>query len=172
MQKIDPCAYCLPFELHNRVHNLTFDSDILIVVLELPKFQLKREQISNPLDSWLYFLCNAENLDENSLPETICKPEICRALEELLMLSQDDLEREKYAARLRVLMDERSRLVSAHDEGLEQGLRTGQLIGIIGICEKFLDIEPSSAEKLKGLSMTELENYARELEKKVMSGKL
>ena len=41
------------------------------------------------------------------------------------MLNQDDLERMRYQARQKALMDERSRLHSAHLDGLEEGLKKG-----------------------------------------------
>lgn len=121
----DVCDYRLQFELCNREHNIVFSSDIMIVVLELPKFKLAPENLNDPLDRWLYFLRNAENLDSECLPPTLNQPDIQKALEELAMLSQDDLERERYKARLRVQRDEHSRLVSAREDGWEEGLEQG-----------------------------------------------
>ncbi len=101
--------YFLTFELRNREHDLVFDSDIMIVILELSKFKLEPDKIVSSLDAWLYFLSKAEELDSDNLPQTVNTPEIRKALEELSMLSHDDLERERYKARIRVLRDERSR---------------------------------------------------------------
>ena len=56
-------------------------------------------------------------------------------MEELIVLSQNDLERERYRARVKVQRDELSRLHSAREEGLEQGREQGreqgQLIGAV-----------------------------------------
>lgn len=118
--------YKLAFELVNRQHSLIFDSDILVILIELPKFHLAAEQVKSPFDAWLYFLGNAVHLESNALPASLDKPEIRKALEELDMLSQDDLERERYKARLKVQRDEKSRLESALSEGLERGLERGR----------------------------------------------
>ena len=87
--------YCLPFELCNRKNDLLFSSDILLVVLELPKFNLAAEKISNQLEAWLYFFRHAHHLDSEDLPKPLSNTKIQEAIEELIMLSQDDLEREK-----------------------------------------------------------------------------
>ena len=65
-------------------------------------------------------------------------------MEELIVLSQNDLERERYRARVKVQRDELSRLHSAREDGLEQGLKQGleqgreegQLIGAIHLAQK------------------------------------
>lgn len=118
------------YDLRNRQGNCVFSSDIMVITLELPKFVLEPPDLSTPLDSWLYFLRNAGRLDSRKLPPSLNRPEIVKALEDLEMLSQDDLERERYLARMRVLMDENSRLHSAREEGLEQGLEQGLQQGL------------------------------------------
>src|ERR1700727_1599904 len=44
----------------------------------------------------LYFLRYAEKMDTEALPPALQRPEVLRALEELKMLTQTDLERERY----------------------------------------------------------------------------
>lgn len=156
--------YCIPFELCNRQHNVMFSSDMLVVVLELPKFKVKPEKIRSPLDAWLYFLCNAEGLDSENLPSSLRdKPEIRKALEELEVLSQNDLERERYKARFRVLTDEKSRLISAHDEG-----RSVELIGKIHFCQDFLGLIQTPPDQLREFSLEELQKQAENLQDAVM----
>ena len=70
-------------------------------------------------------------------------PEIRQAMEELNVISQNDLERERYLARVEVERDQLSRLDSAREEGLVEGLKKGreegrqegQLIGTIHLCQ-------------------------------------
>ncbi len=108
--------YCLPFELCNRKNDLLFSSDILLVVLELPKFNLAAEKISNQLEAWLYFFRHAHHLDSEDLPKPLSNTKIQEAIEELIMLSQDDLEREKYRARVRVQRDELTRYLNYQED--------------------------------------------------------
>lgn len=67
--------YRLPFALCNQEHNLTFSSDMLVIVVELPKFSANLETIKSPLDAWLYFLCKTDELDSKHLPNSIDSPE-------------------------------------------------------------------------------------------------
>ncbi len=118
--------YRLCFELRERTQDLVFSSDIAIITLELPKFTLYVEEVSTALDQWLYLLRNGELLDTQDVPPTLNTPQIRFALEELAMLSQDDMERERYLARLRVQRDERARLAYARNEGIEEGIEKGR----------------------------------------------
>ena len=131
--------YCLVFELLNKEHGIVFSSDIKVITLELSKFKLEPNDISSPLDAWLYFLCKGEELDSEHLPPALNRPEICNALEELNMLSHDDLERERYKARVRVQRDEQSRLHSWREEGLEEGRAEGLQKGLAEGLEKGLE---------------------------------
>ena len=46
------------------------------------------------------------------------------------MLTQDDLERERYSARMKAIRDQRTNLYAAREEGLEQGLEIGHEQGL------------------------------------------
>jgi predicted transposase/invertase (TIGR01784 family) len=70
-------------------------------LIELPKFGKRLEQLSDPLDYWLYFFENGASLDAEALPERLDRPEQRAALGVLNMLIRSDSEREKYEARLR-----------------------------------------------------------------------
>lgn len=159
--------YRLPFELSNREHNVTFSSDMLVILVELPKFKVEPENTISPLDAWLFFLCKTDELNSENLPNSINKLKIRKALEELLMLSQDDLERERYLARCRVLRDESSRLKSAHADGREEG-REEELIGIIHFCQNFLKIAKSPIEQLNNCSANELRERAKMLQDEIL----
>jgi predicted transposase/invertase (TIGR01784 family) len=125
----------------------------MVITVELPKFVLEPPDLSTPLESWLYFLRNADRLDPRKLQAPLNRPQIQLALEDLEMLSQDDLERERYLARMRVLMDEESRLHSAREEGLEQGLEQG-LIRILQ--KRFGSVDSLFVEKIRTLDFQRL----------------
>ena len=118
--------YCLPFQVVNRTHGLVFAPDLLLVMLELPKFQRLAAALQDPLDVWLYFFRYAEELDSEQLPSALDMAEIHQAMEELKVLSQNDLERERYLARVKLQRDELSRLYSAREEGREEGWGKGR----------------------------------------------
>src|SRR5712671_5084643 len=99
--------------------------DLVVYSLELPKFRRTEQELAGALDAWLFFLRHGARLESTSLPAALQRPAIQRAMEELIVLSQNDLERERYLARVKVQRDELSRLHSAREEGLEQGLERG-----------------------------------------------
>ena len=148
--------YHLRFELLNATHGLSFSHDLLVVLLELPKFQQTASQLAQPLDAWLYFLRHAEELDTEDLPPALRTAEILRAMEELTVISQNDLERERYLARVKVERDELSRLHSAREEG--------KLIGTIQLCQRLLKRPLTPHQDLLALSLAELQQLAQRLE--------
>lgn len=98
-------GYLTRFQLLDKSgrHCLTGDQEIVIV--ELPKFRKPLERLRKSLDFWLYLLKNGDQLDADSPPEPLNRPDQRRALEVLKMLSQSELEREQYESRVRAQMD-------------------------------------------------------------------
>ena len=82
-----------------------------------------------PLDTWLYFLRYAENLDPEALPEHMNTAEIRQAMEALEVISHVDLRKEMYEDRIKAVMDERSRLADSHSSGISIGREEGISIG-------------------------------------------
>ena len=98
-------AYHLSFRLWEAVHQVAFTDDLAIHMLELPKFTRLADELTTELDEWLYFLRYAEKLDTEALPPALRVEEIQQAMEVLAMLTQSDLERERYEARLKLERD-------------------------------------------------------------------
>jgi predicted transposase/invertase (TIGR01784 family) len=122
-------AYHLSFRLWEAVHQVAFTDDLAIHMLELPKFTRSADELKNELDDWLYFLRYAEELDTQALPPALRIPEIQQAMEVLTMLTQSDLERERYEARLKLERDRISfekRMQRLATEGREQGRAEGR----------------------------------------------
>jgi predicted transposase/invertase (TIGR01784 family) len=96
---------------HRRFRLLDADSSLLLTdqleihVLELPNFECELADLLEPLDFWLYFLKNGEELDADSLPEPLNREEVRRAMEVLKMVSQEALEREIYEGRMKAKRD-------------------------------------------------------------------
>jgi hypothetical protein len=80
------------------------------------------------------------------------------------MLTQSDLDRERYEARRKAQMDQNTLLRVARMEGFEEGLEKsreerlekGRLIGTIQICERVLRRPESPTEQLSALSPEDL----------------
>jgi predicted transposase/invertase (TIGR01784 family) len=160
-------AYHLVFELRERDHQLLFTDDLAVHILELPKFTRSAAELTTPLDVWLYFLRYGERLDTAALPAALAAvEEVRRAMGELQMIAQSDLERERYEARLKLQRDISTALAEARDEGLEQGLEQGRKEGQVGqihFCQALLRRAQTPAAQLLALPLAELERLAHDL---------
>ena len=152
----------LIFRLTDGEHKLTFADELVIHLVELPKFQLTADLLSTPLDLWCYFLRHAEAIDREQVPKSLDVPPLRQALEVLTVLTQNDIEREKYEARLKKQRDERSNLRGAEERGI--------LVGQIQAYEKMLRRAPSTFDQLKAMRMEKLKEMAADLEKQVLPG--
>jgi predicted transposase/invertase (TIGR01784 family) len=144
-------------------------------ILELPKFTNAAEELTNPLEAWLYFLRHAANLDSEQLPATLQAPEIQRAMGELTMLTQSELERERYEAREKHQRDERSRLRAAREaeeaalrEGLEQGRAEGEL-DLIHFCQQLLGKPLTPREELLALAAEQRASLVTALQQELLA---
>jgi hypothetical protein len=90
-----------------------------------------------------------------------------RALEELKMLGQTDLERERYEARRKAQLDYNTGMKIARQEGQAAGEKIG-IIRIIQLCERLLNRPETAPEQLAGLSIEDLARLADELQGQVM----
>ncbi|HEX5273328.1 MAG TPA: PD-(D/E)XK nuclease family transposase, partial [Gemmataceae bacterium] len=142
-------------------------------LIELPKFTKDVNLITDPFDAWLYFLRFAEVLDTDALPGALGLPPFRDAMEELRMVTQNDLERERYEARLKVHRDALSlvRELSASQEeakeALVKGKLIGQKIGVIHLCQRRLNRQLTPHDELTTLPPEELARLADQLEKEL-----
>ncbi len=83
------------------------------------------------------------------------------------MLSQTDLERERYEARLKAQLDYNTGVNVARMEGRQEG----ELIGRIRLCERLLPRPETPSEELASLSLEDLSRRAEELETQLMSAR-
>ncbi len=169
--------YHLEFGLYNREHGLCFTDHIELHLLELPKFQREVDLLQDPLDKWLYFFRHAEQMDPERLPDAFREPVFRRTIEELKMLTQEELERERYESRQKAIRDQISLLHEAQEEGLEKGRAEGRLegrlegrhegeyIGRIHLCERRLGRDLTPADQLMALPIEALHERAHQLEK-------
>jgi hypothetical protein len=137
----------------------------------LPKFTKSAGELTSGLDVWLYFLRHAAMMDTESLPAALQVPLVIRAFEELKMLTQTDLERERYESRRKAQLDDQTRIKVARLEGREEGREEGEKIGIVHLCEGLLNRPETPAAQLAALSIAELTRLAEELRQQVLKQK-
>ena len=150
--------------------------------------------MADDLDQWLYFLRHGDQLDPDALPHALDTPAIHYAMEELKMLTQNDLERERYEARLKAQRDAttlrnlaerelQKALKDGHAQGLAEGRtegRTegraegraegrlvGELIGRIQLTQQVLKRPVTPADDLWALGREQLSRIAADLEKEL-----
>jgi predicted transposase/invertase (TIGR01784 family) len=164
----DVSAYNLRFRLREDHLHFPFTEDLGLHILELPKFSKSAAELRTDLDIWLYFLRHAEKMDTDNLPAAVAQhPLVRRAVEELMMLTQTDLDRERYEARRKAQLDYNTGLKVARLEGLEEGLQEGLQKGLqkgqaaekihtIHLLERKLERPETPAEQLAERSLEEL----------------
>ena len=112
----------LDFQLRSSRHpHLVFSAQQAMHLIELPKFRKTPEALADPLDVWCYFLVHGAELDTDALPQALRIRAVPRAMEVLQMLTQNDLERERYEARLKAERDRFMFLKAAKEQGQAEG---------------------------------------------------
>jgi predicted transposase/invertase (TIGR01784 family) len=159
--------YHLRFRLSEVEDQIDYSDDLEIHLFELPKFNRREVEIKSGIDIWLYFLQNAEHMDLNALPAVLSTPLYRKALKELDMLSQTDLERERYEARRKGQLDYVSGLKAARMEGEAEGEARGEAKGLIRFCEQLLRRPVTPPEHLQALTLEQLTALAAELQEQV-----
>jgi hypothetical protein len=84
-------------------------------------------------------------------------------MEELKMLTQTDIERERYEARRKAQLDHNSDIKAARLEGEAEGLAKGK-ISEIRLCERLLRRSETPSEQLQRLSLEELTRLVDDLQ--------
>ena len=174
----DVADYHLCFRLLETTRRFAWTEDVELHILELPKFTKAAEELSPGLDIWLYFLRYAAKMNTEALPAALRQPLIVRAFEELKMLTQDQLERERYEARLKAQFDRNTLLRAGdrrHEEGLQEGLQQGreqgralgEKIGMIHAYEQLLNLPQTPDAELAALSLEELTSKAEKLQQQL-----
>jgi flagellar biosynthesis/type III secretory pathway protein FliH len=100
-----------------------------IHLLELSKFDVPVEALQTPLERWCYFFNHGASLDPHNLPATLDVPGIRKAMEVLVKLSREEIERHWAAERVRAendLANWRAEARAAREEGRQQGLEEGR----------------------------------------------
>ncbi|MTK16781.1 Rpn family recombination-promoting nuclease/putative transposase [Turicibacter sanguinis] len=169
------CINLLDFHLlnHSNFHSVYRLKDCrtneeLTDVMELHFIELKKmqdvqrvEDVKSKLEAWLYFI----NQPDSELVQELEKVEIeiKEAKAELVRLSGDRKERERYEKRRESRLNEISALAYAEEKGMVKGIEQGAKIEKIEIAKKLLDVLDDETISLKtGLSLEEVKEIRKE----------
>ena len=161
----------LRFRLLEERFHFPLSPDLEFHILELPKFTKSADELESDLDIWLYFLRHAEKMDTAALPAPLQCPLVLFAAEELKMLTQSELERERYESRRKKQMDDRALMIEMRDartEGRAEGLAAGEMIGQIHAYEQLLNRPVTPSKDLGALSLEDLSRLAEDLRKQLL----
>src|SRR5207302_6388831 len=142
------------------------------------KFTESEGELISRLDIWLYFLRHAQKMDTEAVPSRLQHPLVLQALEDLKVISQTELERERYEARRKWQLDYNSGLSAARREGREEGQAQGreegrvegrriEIIRSIQFCEGLLGRPQTPAADLTRSSVEELAHLSERLQQEV-----
>ena len=122
--------------------------------IEIPKLRKldNSEEISDMLEAWIAFIQSPASEVVEKLE--MSKKEIKEAKDELLKLSGDDKERERYERRKESLLEQNSLLANAEKKGIEKGRKEG----IIEIAKNLIlnGLDNDLIIKSTGLSLKEI----------------
>jgi predicted transposase/invertase (TIGR01784 family) len=173
-------AYHHRFRAYDNENQVLLCKDLEIHVLELSKFDVPVEAVKTPLERWCSFLKHGASLDVATLPATLDVPVIRQALEVLMKLSQEELERQRARDRLWVQRDAADLIATAkaaqqeaeaaqqeakaaqqeakaaRQEGIEIGIDKGVLIGSIQTLQRLLKQPQTPRAELSQLSEEQL----------------
>ena len=160
-----PAEYDLSFRLLEERNYFPLTDNLEFHLLELPKFEKTADELVSGLDVWLYFLRHAATMDTDALPPALRQHALAsRAVEELKMVTQSEIERERYEARRKAQLDQNTVVNVARREGERTGQAKGEKIGMIQLCERLLGLPQTPTEQLAGLTFDELTRLAGDLE--------
>jgi len=155
--------YHLCFRLLETTHQFPLTDDLEFHFLELPKFQKSSEELVEGLEVWLYFLRHAEKMDTAAIPATLRQPLILKALKELEMVTQDEIERIRYESSVESERAYHFNMRMSERKGREEG----EKLGAIRVLERLLGKPETPAEKFSGISLNELDRQIADLERQV-----
>lgn len=151
-----------PFRLTEQTHAFPLAEEIEFHIIQLPRFTKTAAELTSRLDFWLYFLRHAAKIDTEAIPAALQQPLLLRAVEELKVLTQNDIERERYEARRKGQLDHDTGLRAARLEG--EAKARNALVDTIQLFEQLLHRPESPAEQLANLTLEELGRLAKELQ--------
>jgi predicted transposase/invertase (TIGR01784 family) len=142
--------------------NFEYYREIELVFVELPKFNKNLEQVENLIQSWVYFLKNAPELDE--IPDKLASvPEIQTAFNIANRSSLSLKELEALEKREMFFEDQRGAVIKGIQEGRQEGRQEGLIQGqtaliLRQIARRTGEISPEIQTRIQQLSPEQLDD--------------
>ena len=178
------------FQFRTRDGGLNLTDGLQIHLLELPKYTVPsdNEVITDPVEAWLYFFREAEQMTTEDIKQRFNSPAFTEAAQVLDMIQRTPQERSQYEQRLKVQRDDRAKIQQARTEGRAEGRAEGKAEGMAegkaegkaegiaegkaegeaaGIIKALRGVLGLDATPLDGLSLEQLTEMARDLQRQV-----
>ena len=146
------------FRLRSQDGRLDLTDGLQIHLLELPKYAVPSDNrvISDPVEAWLYFFRQADEMTTEDIEQRFDSPAFTEAAQVLDMIQRTPQQRNQYELRLKAQGDDRARIQQAKLEGEATGIIKA-LRGVLGM----------KATPLDGLSLEQLTAIATDLQSQV-----
>lgn len=105
-----------------------FTGSLNFVTVELPKFRKSYDELETDLDKLLYLFQNLPSI--KAVPEKIQGQSFDKLFKVCKFASMDEMSQREYLSHLMALRDERARMATATDRGLELGRTVGRAQGL------------------------------------------
>ncbi len=114
------------FHIAEDIRHFIYTDKVEFHVIELPKLPEAIQENSSDILLWAKFFAAEKKEDFEMLAEM--NTGISSAYQRLQVISQDDMMRQEYEARMKAVRDQNQYVIEAEERGIEKGIETGQKI--------------------------------------------
>ena len=173
------------FEMLDRQSGRTLDNAIEVHTVELTKYNLVEETISeaSKLEQWAFLLLRAQDYDASTLQRLLPGIEFEAAIETIRVISEKTEDKQMYDQREKAQRDYEWALSGAREQGREEGreegerlglakgerlgIERGKLAGKIQMLQELLGESPATDTELQVCSLETLRSRLAELQKRL-----
>lgn len=147
------------FEMRDRESGRKLDNAIEVHTVELTKYNLSEETISqaSKLEQWAFLLLRAQDYDAATLKRLLPGIEFETAIDTIEIISEKTKDKQMYDQREKAQRDYEWAISGARQEGEQEGekkgLEKGNLTGKIQLLQELLGEKPIGASELQALSL-------------------
>ena len=157
------------FRLIDSEHHRELPGAIEVHTVELTKYNLEEVTIptASAIEQWAFFFLRADRYEAARLRELLPGSAFHRAIRAVETIAAKTEDRQMYDQREKAQRDYQWALDSAREEGREQGLETGELVGTIRLLQQLLGEEPWPTKKLQQRSLDQLATLQADLQQRL-----
>ena len=159
---------CHRFRLVDPEHGHELLGGIEVHTVELAKYNLDEATISAApaITQWAFFFLRADRYEASRLRELLPGEAFQRAITVLETIADKTEDRQMYDQREKALRDHQWMLDGAREQGREEGLERGTLIGKIQLLHQLLGEDPSADADLRQQTLDELNSLLTDLQRR------